>query len=545
MSLKEILSLLSGKPQAHGPTPVEKLLTAELESRKRLTDAALAEIKHVSDTHDRLWKWFFWIEGVAIGIVFFFVGKTVYDANKTLSKVTETSNIAVTNAQNAVATSTNVAVTYAQNAVAEMRTNIEQQLVSMRSNMNSDMVTLSTSLKQEMVSVDRRSKEELTNQFGSEKIQNLVHAEAKDRIDAIADPLISSNITVKIEPRLKEIDANLAESNKKLKDIDSNLLDSNKKLAESDQKADELRKLIAQADNALKQLNESSDFLQKTVLADHDDRNAFEALLNICNNPTNKYQSDAIAITQRIRLSYFYRHNRVYVNVPWSNISGGTTRNSWTMSDIERCWTNLPTQFAADYVRYVSGHTNLLKEQKVWFFRNAYLNNSRNSLQAADEAANNAATLLNVTYNPPFEYTSIETAWKDYIQTNHIYNIDNNSTNLVYDLIHSSDTNRFGIVKNLGKTKVALLKLRFPPKGTIEGKWISYKTGEIPPLSYRVYLNLVSALFDSDSYEDTKFEFKYEADTTRTNVYSHNITPDLLNDNGSFNVDRVRSELGQ
>jgi hypothetical protein len=54
------------------------------------------------------------------------------------------------------------------------------------------------------------------------------------------------------------------------------------------------------------------------------------------------------------------------------------------------------------------------------------LNDSRNSLKAADKAAHILSKELNANYNPPFIYNDIEAKWHEYLKTNHIAAVSTN-----------------------------------------------------------------------------------------------------------------------
>ena len=82
-----------------------------------------------------------------------------------------------------------------------------------------------------------------------------------------------------------------------------------------------------------------------------------------------------------------------------------------------------------DYLSFVWGHTNLNKEQKLSFLRNAYLEDSRNSLQAANKAAEIVAEELKAKYNPPLEFKPVEKLWSEFRATNHLFSSSTNLSN--------------------------------------------------------------------------------------------------------------------
>jgi hypothetical protein len=168
------------------------------------------------------------------------------------------------------------------------------------------------------------------------------------------------------------------------------------------------------------------------------------------------------------------------------------------------------------------------------------LHDSRNSLQAADAAATLASAELGARYNPAFEYADIEGRWLKYSRTNHLFNMPASvPKSVVYDIIPPSFTNRVMILKDYGETKLVLFKLEYPPvPASVDAMYLKYSCNSLTKLLLvrTNYLNAVWGYFNDWADNDMKCEFRYEWDTSKTNVQAISVTTNSVIFDGYFTL---------
>jgi hypothetical protein len=290
-----------------------------------------------------------------------------------------------------------------------------------------------------------------------------------------------------------------------------------------------------QANDAVHRLDQDSEFVIKAILAENDDRAAYEALVKQVDDPTFRHSKSAKSVATSVQ-GVHYKSERPYLNVNWD--ATATNRYSWDISHINSAWSMIDGRQAKDFIQFVWDTTNTTKEQRISFLRNAYLNDSHNSLEAANRAADLVAEQLGAKYNPPFNYADVERRWTEFSNTNHLFTKPKNlPTNLVYEIIPPSSTNRATVLREWGKTKLVLFRLEHPAiPGTVEAMYFncSENTAENMAMANTNYLNTIWALFNNWGSDGMKCEFKYEPDLSKTNVQSVSVKANKMIFDGSF-----------
>lgn len=383
--------------------------------------------------------------------------------------------------------------------------------------------------------VSTAAKTEVAKQFENDSIKKLVNDAAKDRVELVADPLIISNIGARITPLRTELLTSLTEQQTKIAEINSTLQNSQ-------QTESNLQDTVKEAKDVLKQLNQDSEFVIKAILAENDDRSAYEQLVKWSKEDGYRNQKPAQDVSSAIRASYYDVSTRAWEVINWDAVRDSTNRYSWKMPYIMGAWKTLNQhELARDYLNFVLGQTNITKEQRLSFLRNVCIDDSRNSILAAHTAAKTISPELGAAYSMPLEYSNIEKRWQEYSTTNHLFEIPaNNPTNVFYDLIPASATNRVHLLRDWGKTKFLLFELAHTPvQGSLEAKFIDYKTCVEDSLlpTYTNYFNTIAVYIDgmhSDSI--IKCECKYSIDYSKTNVSSIAVTTNAVIFNGSLSI---------
>ena len=367
-------------------------------------------------------------------------------------------------------------------------------------------------------------------QFRESRISNIVVSVASNE---------ATNLLLKqIHPTITLFQGSVSNSLVRLEtNIDARIGEVDQRLKQSQEIETNLQSVIDDAREAVRRLDTDSEFVTTAILADHDDRSAYEKLVNWGTNQSFRHHDSSKRVADGIQISY-YNDQRPWTVLDWP--TSASNRFSWTMEDIVAAWKVITKSGANDFIRLVWANTNLSKEQRISFLRNVYLKDSGNSLQAANTAAAFVSEELKVAYNPAFMYSAIEKRWLEYSTTNHLFTIPTNCpTNVVYDIIPPTSTNRVVILRDWGENKLVLFKLQYPATaGSIDGLFFKYsqtsaqKLNTWPPS----YLNVVWAAFHNWEGNMIKCEFKYERDFSKTNVQTISITTNNLILDGSFQI---------
>lgn len=356
---------------------------------------------------------------------------------------------------------------------------------------------------------------EINAQFKDPRISNIVVSVASNE---------ATNLLLKqIYPTIKTFQDAASNSFARFQGtVDSQMQEFNASLKRSQLTESNLQAVLSEMNSGLRQLDQDSEFVTKVILAENDDRAAYEQLLKWRQDSSFRHQSSAGFVAVRIA-NHYYGQRGNWIKMPWEVIPDSTNRYSWNIEQVNAFWNLIVSAFqATDYIDFVWGNTNVTKEQRISFLRHAYLKDSRNSLQAANAAATFVSETLGAKYNPSFEYSDIESRWLEFSKTNHLFTISTNeSSNAVYEIVSSSETNSAMVLTNWGETKLVLFKLNYPPvPGSIDAMYLHYGTSEIGKMKWGdSYLNTVWAKFNK--WDDgLKCEFKYERDLSSTNVQS-------------------------
>jgi predicted transposase YbfD/YdcC len=290
-----------------------------------------------------------------------------------------------------------------------------------------------------------------------------------------------------------------------------------------------LQVVMSNASLTLQRLDQDSIFVTTAISADHDDRSAYEQLMQWAHDTNFSHQVSASSIVQSINLNYSGLPTSWW-QAPWDIIPDGTNHYSWDITHINIVWNNLIiARNAKAYVDFVWENTNLVQEQRLSFLRNVYLTDSRNSLQAANASTQYASQALHVNYFSPFDHTKAEAAWSQYSKTNHLFTLPaNESTNIAYDILPPSSERVFALNEiQGGPPNYPLVQLTYPavPK-SISVKVMDYSDSTLGDFlkiegSHNNYV--WGHFFRRWNPNAVKFEFRYEKDFSTTNVLSAKI----------------------
>lgn len=261
----------------------------------------------------------------------------------------------------------------------------------------------------------------LDAEFDSKQISDLVRDKAKERIDAIADVLIQKAITNQITPIRNEFLDQLTKSKEEIRLRVEKLDEDSKQNLKTET---ELKNTLAEARELLTKLDEQASFIMTALAAQNDDRSAYEQLEQWSKDTKHKFHSEAAMVIKTIQLNYSERMlGKSYRSLSWKDEAKA---NAFDQDIILYNWSVLPrSDVAPAYVEFVWAHTNMTKEQKLHFLHSV-VKNSRNSLQAADRAAELLSAELKAKYNPPFDFSDINLKWEERLKTNSAPSISTN-----------------------------------------------------------------------------------------------------------------------
>ncbi len=366
--------------------------------------------------------------------------------------------------------------------------------------------------------------------FESSNITHIVENVAAVRAGTILEekvrPVVEryTNQLMNVASKIDDLDKTKEQQDKRIEQL-------NGSIGASQTIETNLQSTLSDARSTLTRLDEQSSFITTSILADHDDRDAYEQLIRWSKDSSFKYKDSAFKLKGAIQMAYFQYHGS-YTLINWDAIPM-TNHESWNNIQIGTFWNVLPSALANAYVEFVSSATNITAEQRLDFLRGVYLKDSRNSLLAQNTAAEKAAEFLKANYNPSFEFASLEKAWMEFSKTNRLFvSTKSDSTNLIDEILFpATDTNRVRVLMDGKDAKLISFKLRQPVVAkTLEGKFSDVQNGACQDMSVTVcYKNFAWGWFPKDlSLDVSKFEIRYEPDVTQTNVETLKIEGDEI-----------------
>ena len=302
----------------------------------------------------------------------------------------------------------------------DLKADMQKDADTMRANLHADFETLKQQQQQDFNTYLAQMHDEVTkridDEFANSNIVALVHDQAKERIDAIADLLIQTNIQNKIIPIrddfLQQLSQSKDEIQKRLEKLDADSQQTHQTETNIEQTLAETRTLLAKSD-------EQSTFIITAIQAQNDNRKAFETIMTWANDPSYPFHDDAAKIAVSIATSYAPSiAPKSYPVVKWDVI--GLDPNIFSMVRFKEIWNSFPSVSARSLLDSLWSNTNIDKNEKLVFVHSVLASDSRNSLQTQDHAAHILADELNAKYDFPFRFNDIEQKWNERLKTNQV-----------------------------------------------------------------------------------------------------------------------------
>jgi hypothetical protein len=300
----------------------------------------------------------------------------------------------------------------------DLKADMQKDADTMRASLHTDFGALKQEQQHDLAEYLTQMHGEVTTridaEFADSNIVTLVHDQAKERIDVIADALIQADITNRIAPVRAELMSVLSMN---IEDEKHRIEDINKTATESFKNETNLQAVLTEAKDTLKRLDEQSDFIMTVLAAESDDRNAFEKLRKQASDGGFSLHDQASKVVGEITLKYVGFTSATetgYRSIGWLDSLKPST---FDMNQIEQAWKQMEPELSRAYVDFVWGHTNITKIQKLNFLHGV-LADSHGSLKGEDKAAHILADELKASYNPPFGFSDIEQKWNGWTKTN-------------------------------------------------------------------------------------------------------------------------------
>lgn len=300
---------------------------------------------------------------------------------------------------------------FSHKSIQDMKTELREEGKQSAKQLAVEMQLISRSLQQdfkdEADQVRKKVSARLDKEFEREEITTLVIQKTQERIDSVANHLIETQVSNQINPLGTELTDLITRTSETFKE-------SIRKLEiqiESSQTAEsEMRHLLTEARRVLNNLEKQSDFVMLVLAAQSDDRQALVKLNALASDDSSILQAQARRSCDMIVREYAgLTADKPYRNIKWND---GFDQNIMTFQQVIQGWQQIPSEFARAYVEFVWIHPNITKEEKLSFLHDV-LSDSRNSLQAANQAAKLLAEEAKIEYNPPLNFTKIEKWWQE------------------------------------------------------------------------------------------------------------------------------------
>jgi len=198
----------------------------------------------------------------------------------------------------------------------------------MRSDLREETKLITSRLEDEVDLVGRQVTSRIEEEFDKDNIHDLVQTAANERIDAVADQIISKNIIEEVNPlasQLRDLNDRIVVMDKKLEQI---IEDSKQRLGALEKETH--KELVA--------LKEESQLVATIVRAENNDRRAFEQIRKWHNDESFQFSAEATAAYQKIRSMHNSPIYRSGFTVPWKN---GIEPSKLNLSDLKKNYQNI------------------------------------------------------------------------------------------------------------------------------------------------------------------------------------------------------------
>jgi len=244
--------------------------------------------------------------------------------------------------------------------------------------------------------IKQRVDNRIDEQFDNKEIRLMVEEKARERIDAIADQLISKQIDQKITPLVDRVSATVSSSEDKLIQFEKKI-DSIDHSASA--KSEELSKTVLEAKTLLAEIQTQMAFTFKVLSAQADDRTAFAELETLAKTSNSPFKGNAEIAVRSIKENYAsLEHSFMIYDINTNvNISAWSSEKLLHLTDI------LPSFYEAGILKSIWSDNNIPQHVKVSVFQDVLKGRGR-SLTAADYARRRIRELSKIDRNAPFEF---------------------------------------------------------------------------------------------------------------------------------------------
>jgi len=231
---------------------------------------------------------------------------------------------------------------------------VEHQEKQMHDRQEALFSQMQSNLSQQVLGLGRGVEKKVDEEFKSENINKLVTAKAQERIDVIADPIITGNISKKIQPKIDAADKSVKQVEEK----------------------------IQLAHNDLQKVQNTAEFLSVVISAQNDDRPSFDKLKKWAEDSKFDRQADALQAYVSIVNAFESPLGYTY-NVPWKE---GLDPSKLSFQDLRTAYAETPPyELRAGILQYVWNRKDFSKKQKMSLMIDAM--RSDKSLKVVAEAS--------------------------------------------------------------------------------------------------------------------------------------------------------------
>jgi len=216
--------------------------------------------------------------------------------------------------------------------------------------------------------VDKRIEDE----FGKGSIRDLIQRKAEERIDKVADGIISNHIARSLEPKLSAFESKLRDSDIRVTAVEKQL---DAKISATDSK---LRTLES---GALAELRETSEYVMTVVAAQNDDRKAFDQLKTWADDKSSPFSARAAQAWSKIldeHATPFFKG----LTVPWAE---SVDPSKLSLDQLKATHRSAPPHIRVALLEYIWNRGDIAKKQKMAFLVDVMKTDA--SLQVVEYAA--------------------------------------------------------------------------------------------------------------------------------------------------------------
>lgn len=297
----------------------------------------------------------------------------------------------------------------AQQAALEISTSAQRTAETAEQRQESALkvaeLELRARLDEEFATLSNQVEERIDDQFAADNIRALVEQRAQQRIDQVADVIISDKLESRVSPKMVEAEQGVEKLREQVASVRREAQEARQLADEAQGKLAAVESTLAEARATLESLQSFDDFNRVVMAARNDDRASFDKLAEWAKDSSYSFAAQA----EDARRSVVEDHNTVGIwtapSFPWRP---GLDPSTLGIAELTESYAGLPNDLKPALICYIWDREDIDKTERMRFL--AKVLRADPSLKAAEYAGRFLQNALGLSCKP-LEIERILSVW--------------------------------------------------------------------------------------------------------------------------------------